>query len=296
MRRMLRKPAVLLFGLLACSGPQAVAPAPTAAHGGVEMPPPPADSNARLDWALGGSQRTASLDRFGVLQSNRSRDVFRHPKETLLFFGIRKDMTVVELWPGGGWFTEVLAHFLRDDGKLIVTDQAATSRAEKNWAKVYDEKLKGAPSIYGKVEVRRISPPSDTVLGPTESADMVLTFRNFHNWIKSGYEKSVVEASFKVLKHGGIFGVEEHRGDVGSETKTIADTGYVPEKLVVDLAQAAGFEFVGSSDVNANPKDDHHHEGGVWALPPNFANGAKDRAKYEAIGESDRMTLKFRKP
>ena len=293
---MSRKPVVLLVGLLACGAPRAVSSDAATSRSDTQMPPPPADSNARLDWALAGPQRTGSLDRFGVFQSNRSRDAFRHPKEMLTFFGITKDMTVVELWPGGGWFTEVLAPFLRDDGKLIVTDQEATSLAGKNWTKAYEDKLRAAPSIYGKVEVRRISPPSDVVLGPAESADMVLTFRNFHNWIKSGYEKAVVDASFKVLKHGGIFGVEEHRGDEGANAKTIADTGYVPEKLVVDLARAAGFELVGSSAVNANPRDDHHHEGGVWALPPNFANGEKDRAKYEAVGESDRMTLKFRKP
>jgi predicted methyltransferase len=144
--------------------------------------------------------------------------------------------------------------------------------------------------------VRRIHPPSDIVLGPNESANMVLTFRNLHNWITGGFEKTVLDASFKVLRHGGVLGIEEHRADPGSDKKTIVDSGYVPEKLGIDLAQAAGFELVGTSDVNANPRDDHHREGGVWALPPNFANGEKDRAKYEAIGDSDRMTLKFRKP
>jgi len=293
---MSRKALIVLGCVVACGATPAATTSPTSPPTGVQMLPAPADSLARLDWALAGPQRTDYRDRFGVLKINRARDVFRHPKETLLFFGIRNDMTVVELWPGGGWFTEILAPFLRDDGKLIVTDQAPTSAAGKGWAKVYDAKLEASPSVYGKVEVRRIDPPLDIVLGPTESADMVLTFRNFHNWIKAGYEKAVVDASFKVLKHGGIFGVEEHRGDEGSDMKTIADTGYVPEKLVVDLARAAGFELVGASEVNANPKDDHHHEGGVWALPPSFANGEKDRPKYDAIGESDRMTLKFRKP
>lgn len=255
------------------------------------MSPPPVEPAARLDWALAGPQRAGSRDRFGVFQSNRSRDVFRHPKETLSFFGVGKSMTVIELWPGAGWFTEILAPFLRDEGKLVVASGDAPA-----WAKRFDEKLASAPSVYGKVEVRRVRPPADIVFGPAESADLVLTFRNFHNWITGGYEKAVLDASFKVLKRGGILGIEEHRGDPGADRATIAETGYVPEQLIVDLAQAAGFALVGSSDVNANAKDDHHHEGGVWSLPPNFANGEKDRQTYAAIGESDRLTLKLRKP
>jgi predicted methyltransferase len=260
--------------------------------------PPPAEPAARLDWALAGPHRTGYVDPFGVLQPNRARDAFRHPRETLTFFGIKEDMTVVELWPGGGWFTEILAPFLGNRGKLVVTnaDPTVLQGAARAWALRYDKKLLDSPSVYGRVEVRRIRPPSDIVLGPDESADMVLTFRNLHNWITGGYEKAVLRASLKVLKHGGILGIEEHRGDPGSDGKTIADTGYVPEALVIDLVRATGFELVGKSDVNANPKDDHHHEGGVWSLPPNFSNGEKDRAKYAAIGESDRMTLKFRKP
>jgi predicted methyltransferase len=262
------------------------------------MPAPPADPAARLEWALAGPQRSDSVDPFGVLRHNRDRDAARHPIETLTFFGIKENMTVVELWPGGGWFTEILAPYLRDHGKLVVTNEDPTllHGPARGWALRYDEKLASSPSVYGKVEVRRIHPPSDIVLGPDESADMVLTFRNLHNWISGGFEKTVLAASFRVLKHGGILGVEEHRGDPGSDIQTIRDSGYVPEALVVDLAKAAGFELVARSELNANPKDDHHHEGGVWSLPPNFSNDVKYRARYAAIGESDRMTLKFRKP
>jgi predicted methyltransferase len=294
-----RGPWTLLpFLFVGCGGSQPVANPPTVAGQSIEMPPPPNDPVARLDWALAGPQRTEYRDPFGVVQANRARDDARHPKETLTFFGIRPEMTVVELWPGGGWFTEILAPYLRDQGKLIVTngDPATLQGGAKGWAVRYDQKLSSAPGIYGEVEVRRIHPPSDLVLGADESADMVLTFRNLHNWITGGFEKTVLKASYNVLKHGGILGIEEHRADPGSDNKTISDTGYVPEALVIGLAQAAGFELGGKSDVNANPKDDHHHEGGVWSLPPNFANGEKDRAKYAAIGESDRMTLKFRKP
>jgi predicted methyltransferase len=123
-----------------------------------------------------------------------------------------------------------------------------------------------------------------------------VTFRNFHNWVQAGFEKSVVDAAFKVLKRGGVFGVVEHRGDPGEDAKTIKETGYVPEQMIIDLAQGAGFKLAQKSEINANPKDDHKHEGGVWALPPVYKNGAKDHDKYAAIGESDRMTLRFEKP
>ncbi len=244
----------------------------------IDLGPAPQDDAARLDWAIAGAQRSAQ---------NRARDPYRHPKETLSFFGLKDTMHVIELWPGGGWFTEILAPYLRDAGKLSVTDGGNGD---------YTKKLAAAPSVYGKIELLKINPPSSLSFGPDESADAVVTFRNLHNWIQGGFEKAVIASVFKVLKHGGIFGVEEHRGDPGADTKTIQDTGYVPEQTVIDLAQAAGFKLDGKSDVNANAKDDHKHEGGVWALPPVLTNGAKDKDKYTAIGESDRMTLKFLKP
>lgn len=287
-----------LVCLLACGGPATDLHARDRGQASLEMPPPPADPSARLDWALAGPQRSEYRDRFGAPHSNRSRDAFRHPKEMLTFFGLEPTMTVVELWPGGGWFTEILAPFLRDQGKLVVTndDLATASAASKRWALQYEDKLRKEPTVYGKVEIRRTHPPFAIVLGPDDSADMVLTFRNLHNWIAGGFEKTVLDASFRVLKHGGTFGIEEHRGDPGADRKSVVDTGYVPEQLAIELVQAAGFELVGKSDVNANPKDDHHHEGGVWDLPPDFPKNEADRGKYVGVGESDRMTLKFRKP
>ena len=268
----------IVFVLAAACSPAPQPQNPNAPKGtDVDLGPPPEASDARLDWAIAGAHRSPG---------NRARDAFRHPKETLSFFGVTKDKHVIELWPGGGWYTEVLAPFLRDSGKLGVTMMDPD----------FEKKLAAAPSLYGKVQRVKIAPPNDLALGPDDSADVVLTFRNVHNWIQGGFAPKVFAAAFKVLKHGGVLGIEEHRGDPGEDEKTIKETGYVPEQAVIDLAQSAGFKLDGKSDVNANAKDDHKHESGVWALPPVLANGAKDRDKYVAIGESDRMTLKFTKP
>ena len=285
------KPIALVALLAACGGssPAAQNPTTTTNAAAPELGPAPADDAARLAWAMNGPQRTAA---------EKARDAARHPKETLAFFGVTDKSHVVELWPGGGWYTEILAPYLRDDGKLTVTnfDPAKAKGEQKDFAESFDKKLSGAPSIYGKVEVRRIAPPDDLSLGPDGSADVVLTFRNLHGWINNGYEKKVFEAAFKVLKPGGVFGFVEHRANPGLDPKESAKTGYIPEQSVIDLGQSVGFKLAGKSEINANPKDDHNHEGGVWALPPTFRNGDKDRAKYAAIGESDRMTLKFVKP
>jgi predicted methyltransferase len=269
--------AAFVMATLACGGGGGAAQNSKPTVTPIDLGRAPEASDARLAWAIAGAQRTAQ---------ERSRDAYRHPKETLAFFGVTKDSHVVELWPGGGWYTAILAPFLRDSGKLSVT---STDPA-------LEKKLGASPGIYGKVEFRHVAPPGDIALGAEGSADVVLTFRNFHNWVQGGFEKNVVEAAFKVLKQGGVFGVVEHRGDADEDLKTIKESGYVPEHVVVDLAQAAGFKLAGKSEVNANPSDDHTHEGGVWALPPSYANGSKDHDKYSAIGESDRMTLRFEKP
>jgi predicted methyltransferase len=284
----------LLFLLAAACGNSPVPQNPTPPTGSdVQLAPPPTDSDARLKWAIDGPHRSPR---------NRARDVYRHPFETLKFFGIKKNMTVVELWPGGGWYTEILAPFLRDEGELRVTnyDPAKAQGESKTYATEFEAKLRAAPSLYGKVELMHIDPPSSIGLGPDGSADMVLTFRNVHNWVQGGYDKQVFEAAYKVLKPGGVLGVVEHRADPGPDPKGSGnpnvppvEPGYVPEATVMALAESVGFKLAGKSDVNANPKDDHKHEGGVWALPPVFRNGAKDHDKYAAIGESDRMTFKF---
>ncbi len=249
-----------------------------------------ATTDAKLRAAIASSDRPAE---------EVARDKWRHPVETLEFFGLRDDMTVVELWPGTGWYTQVLAPLLSEKGKLVVTNMDPGGPAEDHGAQMarqYAARLAAKPNIFGKVDVHVVHPPADLSLGPDGSADAVLTFRNFHNWVGAGIAEKVLAASFRVLKPGGVFGVEEHRANADADPKKASDTGYVPEAFVIDLAQKAGFKFEARSEINANPKDTKDYPKGVWTLPPVLRLGDQDRAKYEAIGESDRMTLRFRKP
>jgi len=232
--------------------------------------------------------------------ANVERDVYRHPYETLNFFGIKPTMTVVELAPGGGWYTEILAPYLRDHGKLIVAgnDMASPNEGERKGAERFMARLNAKPEVYNKVAVGVFSPPRKYELAPAGTVDMVVTFRNIHNWIPAGPEKmkELFGAIYTALKPGGVLGVEEHRLPASKTQDAEASTGYMQEKYVIGLAEAAGFKLAAKSEVNANPKDNADHKGGVWALPPTYTNKDEDRAKYQAIGESDRMTLKFVKP
>lgn len=261
--------------------------ATTAAHASapaatrVSATPAPEGTEAKLKWALAGEHRTPE---------NRERDAYRHPLETLTFFGLKDDMTVVELYPGLGWYTEVLAPVLRDHGKLVV------SNFESAFGKRLDAKLKAAPGIYDKVDVRMIMPPKSVPLGPDGSADLVLTFRNIHNWMQDGDTESMFAAAFRVLKPGGTFGIVEHRAPANATEEQMKKTGYVSEEKVLAFAKAAGFVLDQKSEINANPKDTKDHPNGVWSLPPSFRGGEADKAKFIAIGESDRMTLKLKKP
>jgi predicted methyltransferase len=242
-----------------------------------------------LRAALAGPART---------DKERARDDARHPFETLAFFGLRDDATVVELWPGGGYYTALLGPTLAQRGKLVVTqfDPNGDPKSEDTQGALsLIDRIAKSPEALGKVERLTIATPAVS-LGADESADFVLTFRNVHNWIADGYEENVFAAASRVLRHGGVLGVEEHRGRSGMSTKEIADSGYVPEDTVVRLAQRAGFRLVARSEVNANPRDTKDYPRGVWSLPPTLAEEDKDRAKYLAIGESDRMTMKFVKP
>ncbi|HEX3771614.1 MAG TPA: methyltransferase domain-containing protein [Polyangiaceae bacterium] len=276
---------VALVALAACGGAASTAGAPTA--------PAVGDGAAAVDPATDARLR-ASIASAARPPAEVARDKYRHPAETLEFFGLRPDMTVVELWPGNGWYTAILAPFLQDKGKLVATNMDPNGKAES--AKTYAARLAGDPKDFGKVEVKVIHPPDDLALGADGSADAVLTFRNFHNWIRDGIADKVLAASFRVLKPGGVFGVEEHRAKPDADPAKIGDTGYVPEAMVIDLAQKAGFRLEARSEVNANPNDTKDYPKGVWTLPPVLRLGDQDRAKYEAIGESDRMTLRFRKP
>lgn len=233
---------------------------------------------------------------------NKARDQHRHPLETLLFFGLRRDMTVVELWPGGGgWYTELLAPTLRDAGKLITTNYDTSGPPDAYQTKSgnkYKDKLAADPAHYDKVEVVTVTDPKTLVLAPDGTVDLVVTFRNTHNWVESGIEAEVYGAAFRALKSGGVLGVEQHRGAPGpvDDPKAAAERGYLPEAWVIARIESFGFKLAGTSEINANPRDTKDYEKGVWALPPALDNGDQDREKYLAIGESDRMTLKFVKP
>lgn len=265
-----------------------------------EVPEP----GALLDKALTGDHRKAS---------NVERDKYRHPRETLEFFGLKPDMTVVELWPGGGWYTEVLAPVLHEHGKLVAAGFDKNEKDQPGYRiplqKRYEEKLAKRPDVYGDVKVIPFNPPKVNKLGPEGSADMVVTFRNFHNWVAQDAADAVFRAAFDVLKPGGVFGVVQHRADEGADVEKSARHGYVPEGWMIEQAEAVGFELDGKSEVNANPADTHDHEAGVWTLPPSYRicdrkaeGGASQeeieacKKKYDEIGESDRMTLRFVKP
>jgi predicted methyltransferase len=218
---------------------------------------------------------------------NVARDAWRHPYETLSFFGIKPTDTVVELAPGAGWYTEILAPYLRDAGQLYVADGGSARFKAKM----------DASSVYGKVRITAFDAGKDLLdIAPAGSADAVLTFRNVHNWMAAGKAQEVFNAAFKALKPGGVLGVEEHRLPATRPQEAQAPSGYVLEATVIKLAETAGFKLAARSEINANPKDTTDHPRGVWTLPPTYALKDQDRAKYQAIGESDRMTLKFVKP
>ncbi len=231
---------------------------------------------------------------------NADRNAFRHPKETLTFFGMDPSMAVVEVWPSGGWYTEILAPVLRESGKYYAAGFALTAKRTPEWRKKMQRglqsKLSARPDLYNRVIVTELSIPERTEMAPPGTADMVLTFRNVHNWMKGDYAPGMFDAMFNALKPGGVLGVVEHRAPNGASRDRMVESGYVTEAHIKALAKKAGFRFVASSEVNANPKDTADHPAGVWTLPPTLRLGDKGRAKYVAIGESDRMTLRFIRP
>jgi len=272
--------AGLSISIAAIAGAQETAAAP--AH---------AEVDAALQQAVAGDWRGAE---------NTARDRYRHPAETLAFFGVKPDQTVIEITPGGGWYAEILAPLLRDKGHYIaaVVDPMAV---KEGGSRDYQQKSKSgleakfaaAPAQFDRARVVAYDPAAP-VFGAPGSADVVLTFRNVHNWRSAGQAEGMFRGFFAVLKPGGVLGVAEHRanGDVGDDDKS----GYVGEQQVIAMAEAAGFKLDAKSEVNANPKDTKDYPGGVWTLPPTNKHDAEDNAKYRAIGESDRMTLRFVKP
>lgn len=231
--------------------------------------------------------------------SNKARNVYRHPVETLEFFGIEDGMTVMEIWPGGGWYTEILAPAMRDHGKFIIATWDPKVEGQPKYRYELPSKMNETfaqhPDLYDQVGIEYFSPPESPSLGDAESIDVIVTFRNTHGWIGAGQAQDIFNEFARVLKKGGILGVVQHRADEDADPEVSAKNGYVPESTVKEIAAKAGFEFVASSEINANPKDTHDHPKGVWTLPPSFQLGDTDREKYAAIGESDRMTLRFRK-
>lgn len=281
--------ALALATVLGAGAPalaQTAAPASTATPGASAPGAAQTSISAALDTALAGAHRAPE---------NRGRDAERHPKETLAFFGLRPDMTVVEIAPGGGWYTEVLAPVLKEQGRLIAAhnDPNSGTYGRKSLGG-YLLKLGTHPDVYEKVEVVPFNPGKNLLGVAPGTADMVLTFRNVHNWVGSNSAEAAFKLFFAALKPGGVLGVTDHRWPEDREVNP--RSGYLKESDVIRMAESAGFRLVGKSEINANPRDTKDYPKGVWTLPPSFAEGAKDRGRYAAIGESDRMTLKFVKP
>jgi len=233
-------------------------------------------------------------------KANIKRDIYRHPKETLEFFGLKPDMKVAEIWPGGGWYSEILAPALKDEGVYYAAhfDPEGKFKYYKSSREKFANRIKTDPA-FAKVNLTTFSPSKDFMIAPKNSLDMVLTFRNVHNWFIEGdteLMKKAFEQFHAVLKPGGVLGVVEHRLPRGLDQLARKRSGYMKESLVIQMAVKAGFVFAEKSDINANPNDTAKYENGVWTLPPRLALGDKDKEKYLAIGESDRMTLKFVKP
>jgi predicted methyltransferase len=268
---------LLTLGMLTVMGATACAAAET-------------DVSSLIDATLAGTHRS---------DKNKARDVYRHPKETLLFFGFKADQTVVEMTPGVGWYTEVIAPVLREHGSYfaavnIVGDKTPEGVRQADIA--FRKSLNDRPDLYDRVQISVSTPPDSFPMALVGAADLVVTFRNVHNWAKAGTVDSIFKAFFATLKRGGTLGVVEHRAKEGTNVELMVKSGYMTEAYVIDAAKKAGFIFTAKSEINANPRDAKDYPDGVWTLPPTLRLGDKDREKYLAIGESDRMTLRFTKP
>ncbi len=257
------------------------------------LSPACAEDLPSLVSVVDGPQRSAS---------RKARDVYRHPVETLRFFEIRPELTVVEIWPGGGWYTDILAPYLKARGQYIAAhfDPLTDKRMYIGALERFQSRYENDPETWGKIRITAFDPPHELEIAPPGSADRVLTFRNLHNWYMRGPAvlDQAAQAFYRALKPGGILGVVEHRLRPGDDLKPgqVAKGGYMDEAYVIQVFEKAGFRLAGKSEINANPKDSTRHPKGVWTLPPTLRLKEKDREKYLNIGESDRMTLKFIKP
>jgi predicted methyltransferase len=242
--------------------------------------------DAALTAAVADPARTAAF---------AARDQARHPAEELAFFGVKPTMTVVELWPGGGYWTEILGAYLAHGGSYYVALNAPGDADEDKGVERWRARVAAQKSRLGTIHETMLG-PGHFDLAPAGSADLVLTFRNLHNWMDGGFAEQALAASFKALKPGGVLGIEEHRGRSDKPQDPKAKDGYVRQDYTIALAKKAGFVLIGSSEINANPKDTKDWVDGVWTLPPTLSQGDKDRDRYLAVGEADNFVLKFQKP
>jgi predicted methyltransferase len=227
---------------------------------------------------------------------NRARDQYRHPQQTLQFFGLHPNQTLIEITPGNGWYSELLAPLLKEEGHYIAAVQTpASGDYYRKAADSLKQKFAADPARYGKAQIIEYDPQAP-VFGKLASADTVLTFRNVHNWVMADDAPAMFKAFYAVLKPGGTLGVVDHRAKEGASLEAIKQSGYLPSAYVIKLATEAGFTLADESEINANPADTKDYPQGVWTLPPSLRLGEQDRARYLAIGESDRMTLRFIKP
>jgi predicted methyltransferase len=224
-----------------------------------------------------------------------ARDSARHPVEELTFFGLKPTMTVVELWPGGGYWTEIMGPYLASKGRYFVALQPRGDAEDDKATDRWHARVQAQRANFGEMHETLLG-PQQLEIAPAGSADLVLTFRNLHNWMDGGYAEQALAACFKALKPGGVLGIEEHRGRTDKSQDPKAKDGYVRQDYAIELATKAGFKLVDSSEIDANPKDTKDWVDGVWTLPPTLSQGDKDRARYVAIGEADNFVLKFRKP
>ena len=283
-------PGLAALLLAACSGHSGPADAQSQDQPAGPVVPPTSATDftaSRLDQVLAGAWRSPE---------NRARDVYRHPKATLQFFGIRPDQTVIEITPGGGWYSEILAPLLRDNGHYVAAVLKPKDDGEaRRDVTALREKFAGNPAQFGKAQILEFDPKAP-VFGAPGTADLVLTFRNVHNWVMADTAPAMFKAFNAALRPGGVLGVVDHRAADNANIDAVKESGYLPTSLVVKLATDAGFKLEEQSEINANPKDTKDYPKGVWTLPPTLTLGDQDKAKYLAIGESDRMTLRFVKP
>jgi len=248
----------------------------------------PACSNPSFDDIVVGDQRT---------EKEISRNAFRHPMDTLEFLNVQPDMTVVEIWPGGGWYASILAPYLKDEGQYYAAhfDPESSVKFFRTMRSKFENRMQ-SHAAFSNVTLSTMAPPEKLDIAPEGSADRVLTFRNVHNWMRNRSEQAVFNAFYKALKPGGIVGVIEHRAPENFTYEQMVKSGYVKESYVIQLAEKAGLELLGRSEINRNPQDTKNYVNGVWTLPPTLRVIDSQRDRMLSIGESDRMTLKFVKP